>query len=98
MIEASLSGDYKIFDISDLNDNELWISHVEKIVSKFTCVYTNGELERKLFKDAGYEVRETPFFDRGNYSGTEIRKRSPEAGASAGLSPCRSTIDATSRA
>jgi len=76
MIENSLAGiKFKIFDIPDINNNELWVSHVKQIIPEFDSVYTNTELECRLFKEAGCQVRETPFFDRGNYSGTEIRRR-----------------------
>jgi len=76
MIENSIKGiEFKIFDIPDVNNDKIWVSHVKEIVLEFDSVYTNGELERQLFKEAGYGVRATPFFDRGNYSGTEIRRR-----------------------
>jgi len=76
MIENSLFGiKFEIFDIPDISNNEIWVSHVKKIVPEFDSVYTNAELERRLFKKAGCEVRETPFFNRGNYSGTEVRRR-----------------------
>jgi len=76
MIENSLAGiKFEILEIPDINNNDLWVSHVKKIIPEFDSVYTNTELERHLFKEAGCEVRETPFFDRGNYSGTEIRRR-----------------------
>ena len=76
MIENSLAGiKFEIFEIPDINNNELWVPHVKKIIPEFDSVYTNAELERRLFKEAGCEVRTTEFFDRGNYSGTEIRRR-----------------------
>ena len=76
MIENSLAGiTFEIFEIPDINNNDLWVSHVKKIIPEFDSVYTNAELERHLFKEAGCQVRETPFFDRGNYSGAEIRGR-----------------------
>ncbi|MBU4266803.1 MAG: nicotinamide-nucleotide adenylyltransferase [Candidatus Altiarchaeota archaeon] len=76
MIESSLAEiTFEIFEIPDINNNEIWVSHVKEIIPEFDSVYTNAELERHLFKEAGCKVRETPFFDRGNYSGTEIRRR-----------------------
>ncbi|MEM2917904.1 MAG: nicotinamide-nucleotide adenylyltransferase [Candidatus Altiarchaeota archaeon] len=79
MIEKSLRGNisipYEIFEIPDIGNDKKWVSHVEKIVGKFDVVYTNGKLEKRLFKDRNYEVRTTPLFNRKNYSGTEIRKR-----------------------
>lgn len=79
MIENSLKNKisipYKIVEIPDIGDDEKWVSHVESIVKNFDVVYTNGELEKRLFRKKGYEVRTTKFFNRKNYSGTEIRKR-----------------------
>ena len=45
------------------------------ISSQDVAYITSTGYGRKLFKEAGYEIRSTEFFDRGNYSGTEIRRR-----------------------
>ncbi len=66
---------YSIVEIADINDDSKWVSHVKRIVPDFELVYTNGELERDLFADAGIEVKTTPFFNRDRYSGTAIRER-----------------------
>ena len=77
MIESSVPKKikYKIFDIPDVGNNKIWVEHVEKIVPKFDVVYTNGELERRLFKEAGYRVHATGLFNRDKYAGTEVRRR-----------------------
>jgi len=77
MIERSvkIKKKYSVYEIPDVNDDKRWISHVEKIASKFDVVYTNGELERTLFAKAGYRVHATGLFNRDRYSGTEIRRR-----------------------
>ncbi|OYT40215.1 MAG: nicotinamide-nucleotide adenylyltransferase [Candidatus Altiarchaeales archaeon] len=77
MIERSLKipKKFSIFDIPDIGNDELWVSHVEKLVPRFDIVYTNGELERRLFKESGYRVHATGFFNRDRYSGAEIRRR-----------------------
>jgi nicotinamide-nucleotide adenylyltransferase len=78
MIESSLKGvksKVSIYDIPDIGDNARWVAHVEKIVPKFDVVYTNGELERRLFKEAGHRIHATGLFNRDKYSGTEIRRR-----------------------
>ncbi len=48
---------------------------MKRIAPEFQVVYTNGELEIRLFREAGFEVRTTPLFSRDLYSGTEIRRR-----------------------
>jgi len=76
MIEESLNiKNIQIIPIPDVNNDKVWVSHVRKLVPEFQVVYTNSELERKLFSDAGIEVRSTKIFNRKNYSGTEIRRR-----------------------
>lgn len=78
MIRSSISGiksRISVYDIPDIGDNTRWVKHVEKIVPKFDVVYTNGELERHLFAEAGYRVHATGLFNRDKYSGTEIRRR-----------------------
>lgn len=77
MIENSINIKipYEIIPIPDVNDDKVWVSHVKKLVPEFHVVYTNGELERKLFKDAGIRVVSTGIFNRDQYSGTEIRRR-----------------------
>ena len=76
MIEESLNiKNIQIIPIPDVNNDKVWVSHVRKLVPEFQVVYTNSELERKLFRDAGIEVRSTKIFNRKNYSGTEIRRR-----------------------
>lgn len=77
MIEKSLGTRfrYDIVEIPDVNDDKRWVEYVERICPRFDIVYTNGSLEKKLFTNAGYEVKSTPIFNKNYYSGTEIRKR-----------------------
>ena len=41
----------------------------------FKRVYTNNPLTKRLFQEAGFEVRDSPLYNREVYSGTEIRRR-----------------------
>ncbi len=59
----------------DINRYSIWVSHVESLVPPFDAIYSNNPLTRRLFNEAGYEVRESPLFNREQYSGTEIRRR-----------------------
>jgi nicotinamide-nucleotide adenylyltransferase len=69
---------YEIIEIPDVNNDSVWVSHVKRTAPEFQVVYTNGELEIKLFTEAGFEVRTTPLYSRNLYSGTEIRRRIAE--------------------
>jgi nicotinamide-nucleotide adenylyltransferase len=77
MIEASIPKRIKhsVHEITDIGNDKLWVFHVNKIVPKFEVVYTNGELERRLFKEAGYGVHATGLYNRDKFSGTEVRRR-----------------------
>jgi len=44
-------------------------------VPPFKTVYTNNPLTRRLFEEAGFEVRQSPLYNRSVFSGTEIRRR-----------------------
>ncbi|RLG36829.1 nicotinamide-nucleotide adenylyltransferase [Candidatus Alkanophaga liquidiphilum] len=79
MISKSLRDDgvlnYYIVPVIDVNRNAVWVSHIESLIPPVDVVFTNNALVERLFKEEGYEVRKSPFFNRREYSGTEIRRR-----------------------
>ena len=64
-----------VIPIIDLEWNALWVSHVLSLTPPFDIVYSNNPLVHQLFKEKGFEVKKSPLFKRGEYSGTEIRKK-----------------------
>lgn len=66
---------YWIIPIPDLHVHMLWVSEVLGYTPKFKVVYTNEPLTRRLFLEAGFEVKPIPFYKRKVYSATEIRTR-----------------------
>ncbi len=66
---------YCIVPIEDLNRYSLWVSQVASMSPPFSRVYTNNPLTRRLFSEAGYEVRDPPLYNREMYSGTVVRKK-----------------------
>lgn len=66
-------GNAEVIPIPDLNRNALWVRHVESLVPPFDVFFTNNGLPKRLFQEAGYEVRPLPFHERERYSGTRIR-------------------------
>jgi nicotinamide-nucleotide adenylyltransferase len=68
------SGFY-IVPIEDLNRYSVWVSQVESMCPPFQVVYSNNPYTRRLFLEAGYEVRNSPLYNRAEYSGTEVRNR-----------------------
>lgn len=79
MISRALKGsgmnNFYLVPIVDINRYSVWVSHVESLVPPFNTIYSNNSLTRRLFREAGYEVRHSPLFNREVYSGTEIRRR-----------------------
>lgn len=67
--------DYYVIPLEDIQRNALWVSLVKSMTPPFERVYSNNPLVIRLFKEAGYEVRTPPLFQRDVYSGTEIRRR-----------------------
>jgi nicotinamide-nucleotide adenylyltransferase len=66
---------YWIIPVPDVHVHMTWVSHVVGYTPKFTVVYSNESLTRRLFVEAGYKVEPVPFHKREVYSATEIRKR-----------------------
>jgi nicotinamide-nucleotide adenylyltransferase len=79
MINKSLRNEgidnYSIVPIEDLNRYPVWVAHVVSLVPPFRRVYSNNPLTKRLFQESGFEVRNSPLYNREVFSGTEIRRR-----------------------
>ncbi|QFU84621.1 nicotinamide-nucleotide adenylyltransferase [Natronorubrum aibiense] len=64
-----------VVPIEDLHRNSVWVSHVTATVPPFDVAYSNNPLVRRLFEEAGFEVRSVELYQREAYSGTEVRRR-----------------------
>jgi nicotinamide-nucleotide adenylyltransferase len=64
-----------IIPIPDVNNNAVWVSHVISLSPPFEVIYSGNPLVKRLFKEAGFEVKTPPLFKRKEYWGTEIRDR-----------------------
>lgn len=64
-----------IVPVPDVHIHMVWVSAVEGYAPRFDVVYSNEPLTRRLFIEAGYEVRAIRFHKREIYSATEIRER-----------------------
>lgn len=84
MIRRSLDADgvedVTVLPVPDVDRNALWVSHVESQVPPFDVFLSNNGLPRRLFAEAGYEVRDLPFHQREKYEGTRIRRLMREGG------------------
>ena len=79
MIKGSLNkigiNNYKIIIIPDINNPPKWVDHVLSIYSDFDVIITNNSLTKTLFSEKGYTVNKTPYYNKEEFSGKEIRKR-----------------------
>jgi nicotinamide-nucleotide adenylyltransferase len=72
--ELGLS-DVVIVPVVDLNRYALYVEYLKSLMPAFDGVVTHNPLTRRLFTEKGVEVMETGLYERGVYSGTEIRRR-----------------------
>ena len=64
-----------IVPVPDVNLHMLWVAALEGYTPKFNVVYSNEPLTRRLFTEAGYEVRGIKFYERKVYVSTLIREK-----------------------
>jgi len=69
-----------IIPIPDVNNHAVWVSHVVSLSPPFSVIYSGNPLVKRLFKEAGFEVRTPPMFKRKEYWGAEIRDRMIKGG------------------
>ncbi len=67
-------GQCLIVPVPDVGTHSIWVSYVKTFCPKFDVVYSNNNLVRTLFIDAGYQVKPSPLFNREKYSSAEIRR------------------------
>ncbi len=84
MIEETLKAEgianYSIVPIEDLNRYSVWVSHVVSMCPPFVNVYSNNPFTKRLFSEAGFNIKASPLYNREIYSGTEVRRRIAEGG------------------
>jgi len=69
------SSRYWIIPVPDMHVHMIWVAEVVGYTPKFDTVYTNESLTRRLFIESGSKVKSVPFYQREEYSSTEIRER-----------------------
>ncbi len=76
-----------VVPVPDMNLHMLWVSTVEGYTPKFSICYSNEPLTKRLFKEAGYQVKGIPFFDRKQYMSSIVRQKMLEGDAWTELVP-----------
>ncbi len=64
-----------VVPVPDVHLHMLWVAALEGYTPHFDVVYSNEPLTRRLFLEAGYEVKSIRFFQRKVYTSTLIRKK-----------------------
>jgi nicotinamide-nucleotide adenylyltransferase len=64
-----------VVPVPDVHLHMLWVSALEGYTPRFNIVYSNEPLTRRLFMEAGYEVKNIPFFQRKVYTSTHVREK-----------------------
>ncbi|MFA6489506.1 MAG: nicotinamide-nucleotide adenylyltransferase [Candidatus Micrarchaeia archaeon] len=75
LLAAGLSRKCTLASVTDINDNEKWVAHVDKSVPRYDIAYSNNSLVKRLMKSAGKKVSAVPFFRKGTFNATKIRGR-----------------------
>ncbi|TRO53274.1 nicotinamide-nucleotide adenylyltransferase [Candidatus Bathyarchaeota archaeon] len=64
-----------VVPVPDVHLHMLWVSALEGYTPRFDVVYSNEPLTRRLFMEAGYEVKSIRFFQRKVYTSTLVREK-----------------------
>jgi nicotinamide-nucleotide adenylyltransferase len=64
-----------IVPVPDVHLHMLWVSAVEGYTPKFSVLFSNEPLTKRLFIEAGYEVKPIPLFERKVYVSTVVREK-----------------------
>jgi len=64
-----------VVPVPDVHLHMLWVSALEGYTPHFDVVYSNEPLTRRLFMEAGYKVKNIPFFQRKTYTSTLVREK-----------------------
>jgi nicotinamide-nucleotide adenylyltransferase len=77
MITISLKkeniSNYEIFPVTDIQDDQRWVNHVETSLPPFNIIYTGNKLTEELFTKANYKVIKVKMIE--NINGTTIRDK-----------------------
>jgi len=64
-----------VVPVPDVHLHMLWVSALEGYTPRFNVVYSNEPLTRRLFTEAGYNVKNIRFFQRKVYTSTLVREK-----------------------
>jgi len=71
---------YEIYEIPDINNYDLYVSHLKNLVPSFDVVYSGNSLVKRLFMEAGHKVIVPEMINREVWEGSSIRQAILEGG------------------
>ena len=64
---------YTIIPVRNINNYDLWVEHVSRLVPPFQSVYTGSKIVKELFRKHGkYEIKDVDFVE--DLSATKVRE------------------------
>jgi nicotinamide-nucleotide adenylyltransferase len=81
MIKAALNDadvdarKWMLIPINDAQSHSVWTATLKSTVPRFDTVFSNDTLTVRLLKEEGIKVRTIPYFNRNEYSATNVRAR-----------------------
>jgi nicotinamide-nucleotide adenylyltransferase len=63
-----------VLPIEDIEQNALYVAHIQRLTPPFDWIYSNNPLVIRLFEEAHVPVRRLPPVDRTHLWGTKIRE------------------------
>jgi len=63
-----------IVPVKDIHNHQRWAEHVQASVPAYEAIFTNSEVDRRIFEFAGERVMKEWFFDRDRYEGKKVRE------------------------
>ena len=79
-VMKDLNFKYTIFGIPDINNYDLYVSHLETFVPNFDIVFSGNPLVQRLFSEAGHTVVKVNTVNREAWEGSSIRLAMKEGG------------------
>ena len=79
-VMKDLNFKYTIFGIPDINNYDLYVSHLETFVPNFDIVFSGNHLVQRLFSEAGHTVVKVNMVNREAWEGSSIRLAMKEGG------------------
>ena len=78
---------YSMIPLPDAEFHKVWVAHLLSQTPEFQIAFTNEPLTSRLLKEAKVPVEKIPFFNRGKFNSTEVRRRMTKGDNWARLTP-----------